>query len=392
MMPAFLFRPVHARAFLALVAMAAAAAACGGAPRGAPGAGGPPGGALPPMPVQIVPLVLEPIERTTDFVATIKSRQSTTIQPQAEGFITRIAVASGRRVSPGDLLFEIDAQSQQAAVASLESLKAAREADAAFARQQAERAKTLHGVGAVSLQELEQALAQQKAAEAQLQAVEEQIRQQRAELAYYRVVAPTAGIVGDVPVRVGDRVTRTTMLTMIEDNSSLELYVSVPVQDAPRLRTGLTVRLVDPMGTVLQTTRVGFVSPSVDDATQTVLVKAPISQGNGTFRTDQYVKARMVWGAEPGLRVPVTAVSRINGQYFVFVAEAGEGGGLVARQRPVVLGPVVGNAYIALSGLAEGDRLIVAGTQKIGDGAPVQGLPAGPPSDGGRGSAPGGGA
>jgi RND family efflux transporter MFP subunit len=360
--------------------------ACGPAAPGGQAPGGPPGGAMPPMPVQIVTLVESPVERVADFVGTIKSRLSTTIQPQAEGFITRIAVSSGRRVSRGDLLFEIDAAAQQAVVASLESVRAAREADAGLARQLVDRARTLYEAGAMSLQEYEQAQAAQKAADAQLQAVDEQIRQQRAELAYYRVAAPAPGVVGDIPVRVGDRVSRTTMLTTIEDNTGLELYVNVPVQDATRLRRGLTVRVVDPQGQVLQTSRVSFVAPSVDDATQTVLVKAPVTQGNGAFRADQYVKAQVVWGAEPGLTVPVVSVSRINGQYFVFVAEAAEGGGLVARQRLVTLGPVVGDAYVVTSGLSGGDRLIVAGTQKIGDGAPVQELPAGPPADGGRGA------
>ena len=76
-------------------------------------------------------------------MGTIKSLHSITIQPQAEGFLTRIAVKSGDRVTPGTLLFEIDAASQQAAVAALESTRAAREADAAYARQQAQRAQTL---------------------------------------------------------------------------------------------------------------------------------------------------------------------------------------------------------------------------------------------------------
>ena len=63
---------------------------------------------------------------------------------------------------------------------------------------------------------------------------------------------------------------------------------------------------------------------------------------------------------------------RINGQYFVFVAETGQNGGTVARQRAVQLGPVVGNDYVVLGGLKAGDHLIVSGIQKIGDGAPVQ--------------------
>jgi RND family efflux transporter MFP subunit len=375
--------------FIPLVFMAAAAAFASGCGQvGGPPGGMPAGGQMPPMPVQILPLAESPVERVSNFVAVIKSRQSTTIQSQAEGFITRIAVVSGRRVSPGDVLFEIDAASQRAAVASLESLRAARQADAALARQQVDRARTLHEVGAMSLQEYEQAQAAQKAADAQLQAVEEQIRQQQAELDYYRVVAPAAGVVGDVPVRVGDRVTRSTVLTTVEDNAGLEVYVNVPVQDAPGLRVGLPVRLLDTRGKILTETRVSFVAPSVDDTTQTVLVKAPVAQRDGAFRADQYVNAQIVWGTESGLTVPVMAVSRINGMYFVFVAEEADGG-LVARQRPITVGPVVGDGYLVTGGLSAGDRLVVAGIQKIGDGAPVQPLPSGPPAEGGRGAEPG---
>jgi len=64
-------------------------------------------------------------------------------------------------------------------------------------------------------------------------------------------------------------------------------------------------------------------------------------------------------------------VTRINGQYFGFVAESGEGGATVARQRQLDLGAVVGNDYVVRSGLKAGDKLIVSGIQKIGDGAPV---------------------
>jgi RND family efflux transporter MFP subunit len=228
-----------------VVAGLAAAGACGGGngdtAGGAAGGGGRGGRGGPPMavPVEMVTLAEQPVEQAEEFVATVKSRRSTTIQPQAEGFIRRIAVKSGDRVAPGRLLFEIDASTLQAGLATLESTRAAREADAIFARQQAERAKTLLGVGAVSQQEYEQALTLQKTAEAQLKAVEDQIKQLRTELGYYRVTAPTAGVVGDIPVRVGDRVTQSTELTTLEDNTGLELYVNVPVQEAPALKVGL---------------------------------------------------------------------------------------------------------------------------------------------------------
>lgn len=342
-------------------------AACGRGDSGGPG--GPPGG-MPPTPVEAVTLTKKPVERTNEFVATVKSRRSTTIQPQVEGFVTRIAVQSGQRVGRGTVLMQIDSGRQQATVASLESVRAAREADLQFARQQAERMKKLFDAGAVSQQEYEQAATAVQTTQAQMRAVDAQIREQRVELAYHSVTAPTAGVVGDVPVRVGDRVTRATVLTTIDENAGLELYVNVPVQQAPGLRPGLLVRLVGDAGDEIGTTKVNFVAPSVDPSTQSVLVKAPIGQGMA-LRPDQFVRARIVWAADPALTVPLVAVTRINSQFFVFVVENGEQGA-VARQRAVQLGALVGNDYTVIGGLKEGEQLVVSGVQKIRDGVPVQ--------------------
>lgn len=348
----------------------ATAAACGEAPpAGAPAA-------RPPMPVEVVTLESKPVERTAEFVGTIKSRRSTTIQPQAEGFLVRILVASGARVAAGTPLFEIDAPAERAALSAIESTRAAREADAEFARQQAERAKALLAVGAMSQQEFEQAATQQRTAEAQLRASTEQIRQQEAQLAYFRVVAPAPGVVGDVPVRVGDRVTRSTVLTTLDDNSTLELYVSVPVQEAANLRIGLPVRILSAGGETLATETVNYVSASVDDATQTVLIKTPVRSSSGQFRTDQTVRAVVVLSEAPGLTIPITSALRINGRYFVYVVEAGDAGATVARQRPIGVGRVVGNDYVVTEGLSAGDRLVTGGIQKIADGAPVAITPA----------------
>ena len=116
--------------------------------------------------------------------------------------------------------------------------------------------------------------------------------------------------------------------------------------------------------------------PSVDDSTQTVLVKTPLTPKGTLFRTEQFVRAHIVFSTVPGLTVPVVALSRINGQYFAFVAEPGEGGATVAKQKSVQVGQVIGNDYVLLGGLKAGDKLIVSGIQKIGDGAPVTAMPA----------------
>lgn len=345
--------------------IAAAAAGCGGQ---APAAGA--GAAPPPTAVETVTLGTAPVEKTGEFVGTVKSRRSTTIQPQVDGIIRRILVASGARVAPGAVLVEIDAERQQASVASLRSQRAARQADLGLAKQQADRARTLLDAGAGSQMEYDQAAAALAASEAQVKAIDEQIRQQQVELGYYRVTAPTAGIVGDIPVRVGDRVTPATVLTTVDQNAGLEVYVNIPVADATGLKPGLPLRILDEQGKVAGTYKVGFVSPSVDDAMQTVLVKADVEAGR--FRTDQFVRVQMVWSTQPGVTVPVVAVNRINGEYFAFVAEPDQQGATVARQRGVTVGHVVGNDYVVHGGLKAGDKLIVSGIQKIADGAPVR--------------------
>jgi RND family efflux transporter MFP subunit len=269
-------------------------------------------------------------------------------------------------------LMEIDSRLQQANLSSLESVRAQREVDVAYARQEAQRAQKLLAAGAGSQMDSDRAANQLKAAEAQLRTIDEQLRASRTDIAYYHVTAPTAGIVGDIPVHEGDRVTKSTVLTSIDANAGLETYINVPVQQAPKLRLGLPVRLVDEAGAPIAAERITFISPSVDTTTQTVLAKTAISAPAG-LRTDQYVRAQVIWSTEPGLTVPLTSVLRINGQYFAFVAEdAPKGGGLVARQRAVQLGPVVGNSYVVVSGLKAGEKLIVGGIQKIGDGAPVR--------------------
>jgi RND family efflux transporter MFP subunit len=358
---------------------------CGNGDAAGTAPGGPGAGGAMAMPVEAVPLAAKPVERSSEYIATVKSRRSTTIQPQVEGFITSIAARPGQRVATGAPLMQIDAGRQQAAVANLESVLAARQAELQWAEQQAERNKKLLEAGAISQQESEQTAIAVRTSQAQLRAVEAQIREQRVELAYHTVTAPTSGIVGDIPVRVGDRVTSQTELTTIDENAGLELYINVPVAQATALRSGLPVRIVDDAGQPIATSALNFVSPSVDTATQSVLVKAPLVS-NAQFRIDQFVRTLLIWTTEPGLTVPLMAVTRVNGQYFVFIAEKGDGGTTVARQRPVQLGEVVGNDYVVMGGLKEGEQLIVSGVQKIGDGMPVTpgppgaGAPPAPPS------------
>jgi RND family efflux transporter MFP subunit len=131
------------------------------------------------------------------------------------------------------------------------------------------------------------------------------------------------------------------------------------------------VQVLDSNGKVLADTRVSFISPQVDNTTQTVLVKARIPNGNDALRQSQFIRARVVWGTHQSPEVPILAVSRLAGQYFAFVAEPQRGGGFLAKQRPLTVGETVGNNYEVRGGIKPGDKVIISGTQFLRDGAPV---------------------
>lgn len=322
------------------------------------------------VPVKIVTARSVSIDDTTEYVATLRSRDSAVIMPQVEGHITKIFVHAGSRVTAGTPLMQIDPTKQRATVKSQEDSQASKRAALAYAKQQYDRLARLSETGIVSQQDLDQAKAALDAADADLRSASAQVREQEAELKYYDVTAPSSGIVGDIPVRVGDRVTVSTVLTTVDGPGGLEAYVPIPVERSPQLKLGLPIRIVDGAGGVAAESKIGFISAEVDPQTQTVLVKARIEDPEGALRHAQFIRVRVVWGTREGPLVPVLAVSRLSGQYFAFVAES-EKGGLVARQKPLRVGSIVGNDYFVIDGIKAGDRMIVSGTQFIRDGVPV---------------------
>lgn len=323
-----------------------------------------------PLSVKVEEAHAIPISDTTDYVATLKSRNSAVIMPQVEGQVVQITVHSGDRVAAGTLLMQIDPLKQQATVKSQEDTRAAAEANLKYAQQQYERSNGLYSAGVVSKQDLDQTRSALDYARAQVQALEASVREQQVQLHYYSLTAPWSGIVGDIPVHVGDRVTTTTLLTTVDKLGSLEVYVYVPIERAPQLKMGMPVEVLDASGNVLADCRVSFISPQVDSSTQTILMKAQIANNKDKLRQAQFIRARVIWGIRTSPVVPVLAVSRVGGQYFAFVAERGDKG-FVARQKPLKVGQMVENNYVVLDGVKPGDKVIVSGTQFLVDGAPV---------------------
>ncbi|MFZ1136698.1 MAG: efflux RND transporter periplasmic adaptor subunit [Candidatus Korobacteraceae bacterium] len=326
---------------------------------------------LPVMPVKVQQIGNQEIGNASEYVATIKSRNSATIMSDVEGWIFEINVKSGDLVKKGQTLMEIDPRRQAATVSNWEAQRASKEANLRLAKVQLERTKGLFASGVVSKQELDQAQSAYDAANADVKSMEAQINQQQVQLRYFSVFAPVAGIIGDVPVHVGDRVTNTTMLTTIDERRGLEVYLSIPADRARDLKVGAPVQILDGSGKVILSTRVNFISPQVDTSTQSVLAKAPVDEAADKLRSQQLVRARITWSTQAGITIPVVAVSRVSGQFFAFVADRKDGKE-VARQIPLTLGEISGNDYTVLSGLKAGDEVIVSGGQNLADGMPIK--------------------
>jgi RND family efflux transporter MFP subunit len=344
-------------------------AACGCQKKATPPAGAASG--MRAMPVQTVAVSLAPVPQSSEYVSTIKSRRSATLQPQVDGRLTEINVRSGEHVKAGQSIMSIDPLHQQASVDSQRATERQKKAVYDYATIQLDRQKKLFEAGIISRDVFDQAKQAYDNSKADYESAGASRKTQEAQLAYYSIQAPFDGVIGDVPVHVGDYVSPTTILTTLDENKDLEAYIYVPTERALQIRIGLEVDLLDTNGKMLEKSKVDFISPQVDNGLQGILLKAPVHFGLQTLRNSQLVKARVIWSTAPMAVIPVLAVTRQGGQSFVFIAKQ-QNGQFVATQTPVTLGDTVGNSYSVTSGLSAGDRVIVSSTQFLVNNMPVQ--------------------
>lgn len=325
------------------------------------------------MPVQVAPVTFSPVPNSDTYVATIKSRRSSTMQPQVDGNITKIFVKSGDVVKAGQVLIRIDPLKQKATVESQQGTQAQKKAVYEYNQIEVERQRKLFEAGVVSRDAFDQANQAYQNSKGDYEANAALTATQKEQLAYYDIRAPFNGIVGDIPVHLGDYVSPTTVLTTVDENADLEAYIYVPTERASIVRKGLPVEILDSTDNVLAKSTISFLSPQVDNGLQSILAKAEIPRSSELLRNQQLVKARVTWSTSPKPVIPVLAVSLIGGQTFVYIADP-KGNGYVAHQIPVTVGDTLGNTYPVLSGLKVGDKVITSGLQFLQEGAPVKPL------------------
>ena len=332
------------------------------------------------MPVKTVSVSLQPVAQSSEYMATIKSRRSATILPQVNGLLVKILVHSGEPVKAGQVLMEIDPRQQQATVASQGATERQKKALLDYDTIELDRQKKLFAAGVTSRDALDQAQQAFDNAKADYEASRGTREGQEQQLGYYTVRAPFDGVVGDIPVHVGDYVSPTSgasssALTTVDQSGDLEAYIYIPTERSSQARIGLGVELSDTSGKLLEKSRIDFLSPQVDANLQGILAKAPVHATPNIMRNAQLIKARVIWSTKPTVVVPVLAVLRQGGQSFVYVAQKQPNGKYIATETPVTLGDTVGNSYSIISGLNAGDQVVVSSTQFLVNGMPVSPIP-----------------
>ncbi|MEG5062432.1 efflux RND transporter periplasmic adaptor subunit [Microcoleus sp. B3-A4] len=213
-------------------------------------------------------------------------------------------------------------------------------------------------------------------AEAQVAEAAAQVRGFEVQLQETAVIAPFAGVIGDIPVKVGDYLQKGDAIATLTENQLLDLRLSIPLERQPQLRLGLPVQMLDAQGKAIAQGQISFISPNVSANSQTILAKATFPNPSGELLNLQFVKAKVIWKQNPGILVPVTAVTRLGGETFVFTAQKPQqpqpgSPPLIARQKSVKLGAIEGNNYQVIGGLQAGEEIVTAGILNLTDGVPI---------------------
>ncbi len=361
-------------AFLMVTAAAALGwSACGKQPPSAP----------PPTEVVVAEVTEQDVPIYSEWVGTTDGFVNAQVRPRVQGHLLRQAYADGASVKAGDLLFEIDDRQYRAALD---------EARGNLARQQAAQRKyeidvarytPLEAKGAVSKEELDNAVQAFRGAKAEVDAAAAAAETARLNLGWTRVYAPIDGVAGIAPVQVGDLVTPATLLTTISQLDPIKttfpisereyLRLAERIQDHQRNGRGADepeIAMVLADGTTYpHPGRFHVANRQVEPGTGTIQIQALFPNPDGILRPGLYAKVRAATVMKRGaLLVPQRALVETQGRYQAAVV----GDGDKVALRSVNPGEQVGDLWIVDEGLAAGERIVTEGLQKVRDGMIVK--------------------
>lgn len=347
-------------------------------------------GAAVAQSVEVGTVEIQPrrVQLTTELPARIAAVRAGEVRARVTGIVQKRLYTEGADVREGQALFQIDPAPYKAALQQARAQLAGAEAQAGTARLLAERDARLIKKSAISRQDFDNAIAQEKTALANIDAARAQVTQARLNVGYTRVYAPISGRTGRSDVTVGTLVqqSQATLLTTVTQLNPIYVDASWSSVDLARVRRAqargellashgkprITVVLEDgseyPLPGVLLVTGV-----NVEETTGSVPLRALVPNPHGELLPGMYVRARLQEGTDPSaLLVPQRAVTRDrSGNAIALVV--GRGG--TVEQRRLETSRTVGEAWLVTAGIAAGDHVIVEGQQRVKPGMHVKDVP-----------------
>jgi len=330
-----------------------------GRPPGAGGSGGSGGSGMPPVAVVTAPVRSERLSFELEALGTAGANESVNVTAKVANQVTAVRFSEGQQVRRGEVLVELDGAQERADLAVAE-------AALAESRSQYQRSRELYTTRVLSDQQIEQI-------EATFKANEARVASARARVGETVIRAPFDGRVGLRRVSLGSLISPGTVITTLDDTSTIKLDFTIPETFLSVVQPGLEIAarsVAYPDASF--SGRVSSVDTRIDPATRSVTVRALLPNPEGLLKPGMFLTVRLSRGAIDALLVPEQALVPEQGDVFVFVVSDG-----LAEKRRVRIGQRrVGDVQI-VEGLAEGELVVTEGTQKLRDGAAVrlQGAP-----------------
>lgn len=360
------------RAVLLLLGVALLGSGCG---RSSP----PPSRGVPVNAIRITP---HPVSVPLDYPAQLEASNTVEIRPRVGGVLERQEAVEGQRVRTGQILFVIDRQPYEAALAQAKAALAQAQAAKAQAERDLERARPLSQLDALSQRELDAAVAASAATKAQVEAAQAAVRTAELNLEWTIVRAPIDGVMSRALIRLGGLVTAySTLLTTVYKTDPMYVNFSISEQRLLQLqrelgrppdqrnpsKTRFHVFLAD--GSELDTpAELDFVDAAVDLRTDTLPMRLAVQNPKQLLRAGQFVKVSVETPVQAdAIVIPQRAVQELQDKQFVWTVDKDR----KAAARDVTLGARVGQDTLVVKGLGAGDMVVVDGTQRLKEGTPV---------------------
>jgi membrane fusion protein (multidrug efflux system) len=344
--------------------------------------------ALPPPDIPVYQTVETEVSVHVEFVGQIFGYQDIAMRARVEGFLEGIHFEEGSKIEKGVLLYTIESQPFEAAVAAKMSEVAAAKTRLAKAQSDLDRIRPLAELKAVSQSDLDAAIAQYEASVAMVEAAEANLRAANIQLSYTKIYSPISGIIGKTKAKVGDFVGRSpnpVILNVVSrtDTILVEFFVT-ETQYLKLARTQLSekgfqddkhrvgrLELVLADGSVYeQTGKFDFIDREVDPSTGAILVQTSFPNPDEVLRPGQFAKVRISIITN-GILVPQRCITELQGMYRVYVVnEKNE-----VEIREVEVGPTVKDFWLITNGLAAGENLVYEGLQRVKAGSVVNPIP-----------------